>query len=143
MVPPLLQQLVVLLVQVLQFHGLILHQQVTFFVLQNMRHHCQQQQTECSPGTIQSEGLSVLVSHLKLLQLPDVALTLAHQLPHLVLVLVLLVEPLCLLPLVLLLRELTKTKRRSGKLSRRRKEERGCRCTSRSWVYLFDLLPVL
>lgn len=59
------------------------------------------------------------MSDLHLLQLPDVALTLAHQLPHLVLVLVLLVEPLRLLPLVLLLRELTETKTSSGNLERR------------------------
>lgn len=62
------------------------------------------------------------MSDLQLLQLPDVALTLAHQLPHLVLVLVLLVEPLSLLSLVLLLRELTETKSSSGNV--RRREER-------------------
>lgn len=45
-------------------------------------------------------------SDLKLLQLPDVALTLADHLPHLVLVFVLLMQPLGLLPLVLLLRKL-------------------------------------
>lgn len=75
------------------------------------------------------------MSDLELLQVPDVTLTLAHQLPHLVLVLVLLVEPLSLLPLVLLLRELTKTKTLSGNL-RRREERVGP-------GYLFDLLPVL
>lgn len=73
--------------------------------------------------------MSVFVSDLQLLQFPDVALTLAHQLPHLVLVLVLLVEPLSLLPLFLLLRELMETKTSSGNLRRReRREERAGLC---------------
>lgn len=46
------------------------------------------------------------MSNLKLLQLPDVALTLADHLSHLVIVFVLLMQPLRLLPLVLLLRKL-------------------------------------
>lgn len=41
-------------------------------------------------------------AHLELLQLPDVALTLANHLPHLVVVFLLLNLPVCLLPLLLL-----------------------------------------
>lgn len=53
-----------------------------------------------------SSGVTGEESDLKLLQLPYVALTLADHLSHLVLVFVLLMQPLGLLPLVLLLRKL-------------------------------------
>lgn len=45
-------------------------------------------------------------THLELLQLPDVAFTLANQLPHLVVVFLLLHLPVGLLPLLLLQRKL-------------------------------------
>lgn len=51
--------------------------------------------------------------HLQLLQLAHVAVALRHHVPHLVLVLLLLLQPLRLLPLLLLLGEL-------------RRGERGC-----------------
>lgn len=47
------------------------------------------------------EGV-VLGFHLQLLQLPDVGVTLQLQIPHLVLVLLVLMQPLVFLPLFLL-----------------------------------------
>lgn len=48
------------------------------------------------------EDECLFLLHLKLLQLSDVAFTLTDHLSHLVLMFLLLVLPLCLLPLVLL-----------------------------------------
>ncbi len=79
--------------------------------------------------------------HLHLLQLPDVAFTHADHLPHLALVFLLLMQPLRLLPLLLLLRKLKRDKETellNSYLYAQIRRER-----TRRYSYLFDLVSVL
>lgn len=110
LIPPLLHQLVVLFIQMLELLSLILNQQVTFFILKHKtRSRYQLQANLCcdAKATLTTgRGRMQTLAHLQLLQLPDVALALADHLSHLVLVFLLLMQSLRLLPLLLLLGKL-------------------------------------
>lgn len=105
LIPPLLHQLVVLLVQMLQPLRLVLHQQVAFLILGHKTRVCYFN-VFILMSLLSSLERKTKSSHLQLLQLSDVTLTLTDHLPHLVLMFLLLMQPLRLLPLVLLLRKL-------------------------------------
>lgn len=100
LIPPILHQLVVLFIQMLELLSLILNQQVTFFILKHKTRSRYQLQANLRCDT------KATLTHLQLLQLPDVALALANHLSHLALVFLLLMQSLRLLPLLLLLGKL-------------------------------------
>lgn len=99
--PPLLQLQAVLLVQLLQLLGLVFDQQVALLVLKQ-----KQSYVILLQSFIKRDFGVVTGADLQLLQLADVGVTLELQVSHLVFVLLLLVQPLVLLPLLFLSCEL-------------------------------------
>lgn len=113
---------------------------MTLFILQHRtRDHVTTYPTKMH-ATVASgtEGWGSEGAHLELLQLPDIAFTLADQLSHLVLMLLLLMLPLCLLSLLLLQWKLKEDKLTVSQKSREIRE--GGRHLSVS--HLFDPLPL-
>lgn len=108
--PPLSHLQAVLLIQLLQLLCLMFDQEVTFLILQHNAWLYCTKHTIISAWAVTKwkliikfwcEGV-IMCFHLQLLQLPDVGVTLQLQIPHLVLVFLVLMQTLVFLPLFFL-----------------------------------------